>query len=80
MATIETVTTGASDAAASGPYDHLYVGTGGNITLVTREGSKESPEVTVVFANVPAGMMLWDVDAQYIRASGTTASNLVGWK
>ena len=77
--TIEAVTTGASAETASGAYDHLYVGGGGDIVVVTREGGKESPEVTITFTAVPTGMMLWDVDVLYVRNT-TTATDLVGWK
>tara|TARA_R110000765_G_scaffold376199_1_gene466919 strand:+ start:663 stop:902 length:240 start_codon:yes stop_codon:yes gene_type:complete len=79
MAAIENVTTGATAAAASGSYDNLYVGVGGDVVVVTRDGGGVSPEVTTTFKNVPTGMMLWDVDVLYVRNT-TTATNLVGWK
>tara|TARA_R110002074_G_scaffold208324_1_gene376928 strand:+ start:2308 stop:2547 length:240 start_codon:yes stop_codon:yes gene_type:complete len=79
MAIIENVTTGATTVTGTGSYNHLYVGSGGDVVVITREGGKQSPEVTTTFKNVPTGMMLWDVDCLYVRNT-TTATNLVGWK
>ena len=50
----------------------IYVGTGGNITLRAIESNAD-----VVFKNVPSGGKL-SVRAQYVRATGTTAADLVG--
>lgn len=50
----------------------IYVGTGGNITLRAAGSAAD-----VVFKNVAPGQIL-DVRARYIRASGTTASDIVG--
>jgi hypothetical protein len=50
----------------------IYVGGGGNITLRTTEASSD-----VVFANVPDGAII-PVRARFIRATGTTATNIVG--
>ncbi len=50
----------------------IYVGTGGDIVLRGVDGTAD-----VTFKSVPSGAIL-DVRAQYIRAAGTTASNLVG--
>lgn len=50
----------------------IYVGTGGDIVLRGVRGV-----VDVTFKNVPSGAIL-DIRAQYIRAAGTTAANLVG--
>jgi len=80
MSRIEDVTVGDTDGAGSGPYEHIYVGTGGDVVLMTRDGSKESPQRTTTFKNVPSGMVLWDVDAQWVMDTGTTASDIVGWK
>jgi|GEM_PF-4657046 len=80
MATIENVVVGNDDATGSGPYNHLYVGSGGNLVVVTREGSKESPERTTTFYSVAAGTKLENVDVQYVRDTSTTADNIVGWK
>lgn len=61
---------------ASGEVDPLpkalFVGTGGNVTLRTADGSAD-----VVFKNVPSGAYLM-VRAKYVRASGTTATDIVG--
>lgn len=50
----------------------LYVGTGGDITLRAADATADT-----VFRNVASGQIL-DVRARYIRATGTTASDLVG--
>ena len=50
----------------------IYVGTGGDVTVVSVRG--DSP---VTFAGVPDGAVL-DLRVKAIRATGTTASNLVG--
>jgi len=80
MARIESVTVGDTDAIGSGAYDHIYVGVGGDITIVTRDGGKESPERTTLLKNVPTGKTLYDIDALYVRDTGTTATDLIGWK
>ncbi len=49
----------------------LYVGTGGQITLRGVSGVTD-----VVFKNVANGQIL-DVRAQFVRATGTTASDIV---
>lgn len=50
----------------------IYVGGAGNITLRSINGAAD-----VVFNAVPVGAIL-PVRAQFIRATGTTATNLVG--
>ena len=50
----------------------IYVGTGGNVTLRGVEGSAD-----VVLKNVANGQVI-DVQAKYVRATGTTAADLVG--
>jgi hypothetical protein len=50
----------------------LYVGTAGNLVL---RGIDAIADVTL--KNVPAGAIL-DVRAQYVRATGTTAADIVG--
>ena len=50
----------------------LYVGQGGDIALVPARGDSH-----VTFRNVPTGCIL-DVRVRAIRATGTTASDLVG--
>lgn len=50
----------------------LYVGTGGNITLRAKDSSAD-----VSFVGVPSGSIL-PVNAQYVRVTGTTATDIVG--
>ena len=49
----------------------LYVGGAGNVSIVTPQGD------TVTFANVPAGGYVL-VACNRVRATGTTATNIVG--
>ena len=49
----------------------LYVGTGGDVALRGASGTAD-----VVFKNVASGQMI-DVRAGYVRATGTTASDIV---
>lgn len=49
----------------------IYVGTGGHIVLRGIDGATD-----VTFANVPSGGII-DARASHVRATGTTASNLV---
>lgn len=65
------------DASAVVPSDTaaimataLYVGTGGNL-VVEVVGGKQ-----VTFAGVPGGTTLW-LRARKVRATGTTAANIV---
>jgi len=50
----------------------IYVGTGGDIV-----GRAAGSSADVTFKNLASGQTL-DVRLQYVRASGTTATNLVG--
>ena len=50
----------------------IYVGVGGNVTLRSRNGQED-----VTFQNVPSGAIL-DVRVKAVRATGTTASGIVG--
>ena len=50
----------------------LYIGTGGNVVLRGVGGAAD-----VTFKNVANGQTL-DVRAQYVRATGTTAADIVG--
>ena len=50
----------------------IFIGTGGNIV-----GRPVASTVDVTFKNLASGQIL-DVRLQYIRASGTTAADLVG--
>ena len=53
------------------PTRALFVGTGGNLKLQSLEGGE------VVLKNVPSGCTL-DVQVAAIRATGTTATDIVG--
>jgi hypothetical protein len=55
---------------ASNAFSYIYVGTTGNVAVVTEDGQ------TVTFNSVPAGQYIW-VRTQKVLAA-TTASNLVG--
>lgn len=48
----------------------LYVGTGGNVAVNDNNGN------TTTFVGVPGGTTLW-IKATRVRATGTTASNIV---
>lgn len=50
----------------------LYVGTGGTVVLRGVAGTAD-----VMFKNVASGQIL-DVRARYVRATGTTAADIVG--
>jgi hypothetical protein len=74
----DTVLGVATDAAAVTPNDStvvafraLYVGTTGDVSLVTLAGA------IVTFASVPAGAIL-PIACTKVRSTGTTASNIVG--
>jgi hypothetical protein len=79
MSRLSTVTQSiAPNAAAVTPHDtnpnvwsYLYVGTGGNISIVTEAGD------TVLLTAVPAGSYLW-IRTSKVRSTNTTASNIVG--
>ena len=79
--TIESVVAPASDCFAISPNDledlpkatkALYIGTGGDVVLRPVSGTQD-----VTFRNLPDGSIL-DVRVRAIRASGTSAANLVG--
>lgn len=69
----------ARNAVAVTPHDTnsittaraLYVGVGGDITLRTRDDG-----VDVLFKAVPSGVIL-PVVTKYVRATGTTATNIL---
>jgi hypothetical protein len=50
----------------------LFIGTGGNVTLRGVDGTAD-----VVYKNIASGVYL-NVSPQYIRATGTTAADIVG--
>lgn len=62
-----------SDAAAL-PFlpKAIYVGTGGNLVVRAIDGSSD-----VRFTNVASGTIL-DIRVTSVRATGTTAANLIG--
>ncbi len=49
----------------------IYVGVGGDITVISNAGN------TVTFTGVPQGVLL-PIVAQFVKLTGTTATNLVG--
>lgn len=51
----------------------LYVGTTGNVTVIDSDGN------TTTFANCPTGFVI-TLHILIVKATGTTASNLVGYK
>lgn len=60
----------ASSDTVPNPPRAIYVGTGGDISLVSLDGD------TVIFKNVVTGTLL-PVYFKQVKATGTTASNLV---
>ncbi len=50
----------------------IYVGTGGNIAVRAANSASD-----VTFVNAPSGAIL-DIRVSHVRATGTTAANLVG--
>ncbi len=79
--TLESVVAPASDCFAISPNDTddlpkatkaLFVGTGGDVVLRPVSGTTD-----VTFRNLPDGSIL-DVRVRAVRASGTSAANLVG--
>lgn len=78
---IDTPSQPARQAFAITPHDSnevdplpkaIYVGTGGNLV-----GRAVGSTTDVTFKNLSSGQIL-DVRLQYIRATGTTAADLVG--
>lgn len=61
-----------SDSAANN-WLYLYVGGAGNIALVTEGGD------TVTLSSLPVGSWVW-VRTSLVKSTGTTATNLVGFK
>lgn len=56
---------------ADNTFSYLYVGGTGNVSVVTETGQ------TVTFTSFPAGAYLW-LRVVKVRATGTTATNIVG--
>lgn len=52
----------------------LYVGTTGDVTVVTQED-----EAVVTFKNVPEGSVIGPFFIKRVNATGTTASNIVAF-
>ena len=80
QATFDSVTTSARAPFPIVPHDTneltvvpkaLYVGTGGDLTLRGVSGTTD-----VTFKNVASGQVL-DVRAQYVRATGTSATDIL---
>ena len=55
-------------------YDALYVGTAGELSIVLRDDT-----TAVTLSNVPNGEIL-PFSVKYVKASGTTASSIIGLK
>jgi len=51
----------------------IYVGVGGNITVVTTDGS------VILFVGVPQGAVLGPFNVVRVNSTGTAASSLVGF-
>ena len=51
----------------------LYVGTAGTVTVVTTN------EITVTFIGLAAGSMIGDFNIYKVKATGTTATGIVGF-
>ena len=55
------------------PTRRIYVGSAGTVTVVTTK------ETTVTFSGLAAGSMIGDFNIYKILATGTTASQLIGF-
>ena len=53
-------------------FDGLYVGTTGDVSIITKPGG-----TAVVYKAVPGGTFM-PVNAHIVRATGTTAADIVG--
>lgn len=62
-----------SDSASLGAVKALYVGGAGNVAIRARGN-----DTAVVHNAVPAGTVL-EIQAEYVYATGTTATNIVAW-
>lgn len=51
----------------------LFIGTGGNVSIDTQQG-----DTAVVHKNIPSGTVL-PIGAKRVRATGTTAADIVAW-
>lgn len=59
--------------STQGNWKGLYIGTTGNVAVVTAGGT------TTVFTAVPAGGII-PLEVVQVRSTSTTASNIVGFK
>ena len=55
------------------PIRQLYVGTGGDVTVVDQKDN------VVLFAGVPDGFYITPIYIKQVKSTGTTAQNLVGF-
>jgi hypothetical protein len=55
------------------PIRRIYVGTAGNVSITTEDGT------THVFQSVAASFYIGDAFIRKVNATGTTASNLIGF-
>lgn len=62
-----------SDTNVTNVYRQLYVGTGGTITVTTLD------DVDIPYVNVPSGVHIGPFFIKKVKATGTTASNIVGY-
>ncbi len=60
-----------------GPYAGLWIGVGGDVTVVFRNGDGAGGVTPVTFSNVPSGTLL-PIGVQGVNATGTTASGILG--
>jgi hypothetical protein len=60
-----------SDTVGITECSALYIGTTGDVTIITPGGQ------TVTLKTVPVGML--EVKASYVKATGTTATNIVAF-
>ena len=79
MASIRVESTAAGDAFSVTPsdatvlaFEALYIGTTGNVAVVTNGGT------TITFSNVPVGIL--PIRGTKVMSTNTTASNIVGLK
>lgn len=55
-------------------YSYLYVGGAGDLVLVPENGT-----TAVTLSSVPGGSWIW-IRTSLVKASGTSATNIVGFK
>lgn len=63
----------ATSDSADNSYSYLYVGGAGDVAIVTEGGD------SVTLKTVPAGSFVW-VRTRTVEATGTTATNIVGFR